>query len=578
MSEAENKKLSKQEIYQKIRESSKEEYILSEMIRLGFWENEKEKPSLAESFIQKRSQLQKELRALGKEIHLYQDPEKALQELHKQRKKAALENREATRQARNKQRYDKALNWYNYQQNNITYLGDVFCFATKNNTKTDRKRLTTQQLPIIENEAQLADNMGIKVSELKFLSFKRSVSLTSHYRHFLMPKKTGGVRQIAAPMPRLKRAQYWILENMLNPIVLSDSAHGFVTGRSIISNAKPHVGSDLVINLDLQDFFPSIGFGRVKGVFKHLGYCNVVSTILASICTESEIEQIEMDEKIYHVATSDPKLPQGAPTSPAITNILCRKLDKRIKGAAESLGFNFTRYADDLTFSGNNKDDSIVQKLLWQVRLIIKDEGFTINDSKTRLMRKHKHQEVTGITVNKKLNVDRKTLKRFRALLFQMDKDGPENKQWGKGELFASILGYANFVAMVNPEKGIPFQQQVIQLKRKYSQPVKGLKLSQLSKKLFRIKAAKGEHPIEKWWIPTEQKKPQLEKTALQLKQEKQEKKKAKKNANTPSLTNASQSNGSRTVDENKNNFFPKSIPYTALFLVFIMLRSCFDV
>ena len=576
MSEIENKKLTKQEIYQKIRESSKEEYILSEMIRLGFWDNETKKPTQTESFIQKRSLLQKELRALGKEIHLYQDPEKALQELHKLRKKEALENREINRLARNQQRYEKALHWYNYQQKNITYLGDVFYFTTKNNTVTDKQRLIMQQLPIIENEAQLASCMGIKVSELKFLSFKRSVSLTSHYHHFLMPKKTGGVRQIAAPMPRLKRAQYWVLENILNPIILSGSAHGFVTGRSIISNAKPHVGNDLVINLDLKDFFPSIGFGRVKGVFKNLGYCNVVSTILTSICTESEIEQIEMDEQIYHVATSDPKLPQGAPTSPAITNILCRKLDKRIKGAADSLEFNFTRYADDLTFSANNKDDSAVQKLLWRIRSIIKDEGFTINDSKTRLMRKHKHQEVTGITVNKKLNVDRKTVKRFRALLFQMDKDGPENKQWGKGELFASISGYANFVAMVNPEKGIPFQQQVIQLKRKYSQPVKGLKITKLNKKLFRIKSANGEHPIENWWIPADPKKPQLEKTAIQLKQEKLEEKKIKNSSDTASSPIISQSKGPMT-GVNNNKLIPKWMLYTALFLALLLLRSCLN-
>src|SRR5262249_12338200 len=144
---------------------------------------------------------------------------------------------------------------------------------------------------------------------------------------FKIPKKTGGERLISAPMPRLKKAQYWILDNILRRVEVSDSAHGFLTGRSIVSNARPHVGADLIINLDLKDFFPTVSYKRVKGLFKSLGYSESAASVLGLICTEPDVEEVELDGKRYFVALTDRHLPQGAPTSPSITNILCRRLD-----------------------------------------------------------------------------------------------------------------------------------------------------------------------------------------------------------------------------------------------------------
>ena len=243
--------------------------------------------------------------------------------------------------------------------------------------------------------------MGRDLKELRFLAYHRRVSKTTHYKRFFMPKKSGGERLISAPMPRLKSAQHWILENILGVIPVHDAAHGFVPGRSIVTNAACHVGRSLVVNWDLKNFFPTVTYPRVKGMFKSLGYPEKVATVLALICTEPDADEVELDGERYFVHTSERHLPQGAPTSPAITNILCRKFDARLQGTARSLGYTYSRYADDMTFSAS--DQSSVEKLnqlIWRVRAVVGDEGFEIHPDKLRIMRKGGRQEVTGLTVN----------------------------------------------------------------------------------------------------------------------------------------------------------------------------------
>lgn len=515
MSNAANK--TRQELYQKIRESSKDEVILDEMKRLGFWPKDEAQPSLSESLIKEKGELQLKLRELGRQQALYDDPERALKELHKQRKKAALEKREETRIARNKLRYDRAQRWYETQQKMITYLGDKHWLSLRA-VDSDTSRLSAQQLPLLHSSHDLAEVMGISLNELRFLAYQKDVTKISHYQRFEISKKTGGTRLISAPMPRLKRAQYWILGNILEPLPLHNAAHGFVNERSIVTNALPHVGKDVVINLDLKDFFPSVSYPRVKGVFQNLGYSEHVATVLGLLCTESNTQHVELDQEQWFISNGERFLPQGAPTSPYITNLICRKLDARLEGMARALGFEYTRYADDLTFSASNVSDAVVRQLLWRCRGIVMAEGFNVHPDKTRIMRRHQQQEVTGVVVNEKPSVDRKTLKRFRALLFQIEKDGPADKAWGCGELFASIEGYANFVAMVKPEKGIALQQQVTRLRQQYGQPVKAGKMQRLNKKLMRLKAKEGVAPRDDWWQPQTTQPPILELTPLQVK------------------------------------------------------------
>jgi len=540
-----NNRSRRQEIYDRVRQTSKDEYIISEMKRLGFWPSNEEKPSAAEELITRRAQLNKELNALAREKALYDDPEKALKELHKQRKKEALEKREETRKRRNQERYDRSLAWHEKQKNEITWLGKGISLGLDQH-EFNQDRLSAQRLPIIENSTQLADAMGISLSELRFIAYKKRVSQYSHYQHFSIPKKTGGVRNISAPMPRLKRAQYWLLDNLFSKLTIHSAAHGFIVGRSIVSNAEAHVGKDVVINMDLENFFPTITFGRVKGLVKSFGYSEALATTIAAICTDAEQALVELDGQDYYVDQSVHRLPQGAPTSPVISNLICRRLDPRIQGAAQALGFTYTRYADDLSFSGNGKSGNDVQQLLWRVKQIISAEGFNVHPKKTRIMRKHRHQEVTGVVVNKKLNVDRKTLKKFRALLYQIEQNGPEGKHWGNGELFSAIHGYANFVAMVNPAKGQFLRQQVLSLIQRYK-PQANQYRSTRPGESFRALSAAAKAPSENWWQATEKAVPVLEKTKAEIEAEKKairdEKKQARQAATTQQNTSSRQSN-----------------------------------
>jgi len=208
--------------------------------------------------------------------------------------------------------------------------------------------------------------------------------------------------------------------------------------------------------------------GRVlDGAGRALGYGEHAASVFALIATEPEVVDVELDGKRWHVATSARRLPQGSPASPAVTNLLCRRLDKRLHGVAAKLGFVYTRYADDLTFSGPK--EAPVGKLLRQVRFVGGQEGFTAHEEKTRVLRRGRRQEVTGVVVNEKPSVPRDVLKRFRALLFQIGKDGPEGKRWGSSpDVFAAAMGFAAWVRMVDRTKGDALLGEVRALAKKH--------------------------------------------------------------------------------------------------------------
>lgn len=245
------------------------------------------------------------------------------------------------------------------------------------------------------------------------------------YRTFHIRKKSGGLREISAPHPSLQ-----ILQSKLNGVLQlayarKPSAHGFVTGRSILSNAHPHVGRRFVLNVDLENFFPSINFGRVRGMFMAKPY-NLhpsVATVLAQICCH------------------EGHLPQGAPTSPIVSNIVCAKLDSELQRLAKTYRCTYTRYADDITFSttlpkfprqlatpatGLARGGLILGPELLSV---IKSNGFRVNANKQRLQFRDQHQEVTGLTVNRFPNVRRRFVKQVRAMLHAWAKYGLEGAE-----------------------------------------------------------------------------------------------------------------------------------------------------
>ena len=257
------------------------------------------------------------------------------------------------------------------------------------------------------------------------------------------------------PHRSMAQAQRWIFEQIVSRLPAESSAHGFLPGHSILTNARPHAGRVVVVNLDLEGFFPSIGFPRVRKVFERLGYSPAVATILALVCTECPRKTVTFQGTTYHVATGPRGLPQGACTSPGLSNQVARRLDRRLKGLANKLGMTYTRYADDLTFSGDEALEKHVGYLMARVRHIAQDEGFKVNESKSRVQRRHTAQMVTGLVVNDRPGVRRDEVRRLRAILHRARTEGLESQnRENLPDFRAWLRGKIAFVRMARPEVG----------------------------------------------------------------------------------------------------------------------------
>jgi hypothetical protein len=268
--------------------------------------------------------------------------------------------------------------------------------------------------------ADLSRWLDVPEAELRaWLGSQAPWSRGFDYGRFTVPKRRGGLREIHAPNDRLKRLQRRVLRRLLSPLPQPGCATAFVPGRSIVDNARPHTGMAVVINLDLADFFPSIQAAQVEGVFRGLGWDAAAAGILTRICTHQG------------------RLPQGAPTSPAISNLVCRRLDARLDALARANGGRYTRYADDLTlsFPGLGRNRRLrpharqsgearpragrvpSRGLLRTVRAIIEAEGFQIQLKKrVRVQRAHQRQTATGLVVNQRVNLPRRTRRLIRAM------------------------------------------------------------------------------------------------------------------------------------------------------------------
>lgn len=262
----------------------------------------------------------------------------------------------------------------------------------------------------------------------------------NHYREFKIKKKSGGSRLITAPYPALLEMQEWIYHNILIQVPINPCAHGFTGKKSIITSSKLHTGRKELLKLDLKDYFPSIKINRIIFLFKSLGYPNNIAFYLASICSFEE------------------SLPQGAPTSPIISNIISKILDKRLLSLSKKFDLRYTRYADDLTFSGNK----IPSKFIEYATEIISDEGFNVNESKTRLYKNDdkkikRKRIVTGISVTEdKIKIPRKykrDLKQELHYIFVFGLQSHIRKQKIKKiNYLHSIIGKVNFWISVEPD------------------------------------------------------------------------------------------------------------------------------
>lgn len=292
--------------------------------------------------------------------------------------------------------------------------------------------LLSRNLPVILDFTHLAGLLG------RTNGYLASVvnSPKNHYRTFTIPKKSGGIRKIEAPYPALKECQSWIYVNILSKVKLHRDVHGFRPRRSIITNATRHIGCKELLNVDIKDFFPSISIRRVIKVFVDLGYSGHVSFFLASICCVNN------------------RLSQGAPTSPVLSNIVAKGLDVRLSRLASSNKLSYSRYADDISFSG----DRVPHWIIDPVTKIISDCGFVLNEAKTRLANKKANRRiVTGIDVKEDgLSLPRPYRRSLRQDLHYIEEHGLQGhlarKRIRDPEYLNRLIGRLNYWKQIEPE------------------------------------------------------------------------------------------------------------------------------
>lgn len=292
-------------------------------------------------------------------------------------------------------------------------------------------QLSKYNLPVIFEFEHLSKLLGIKP---KFLSAMIN-SPENFYRSFAIPKRSGGTREINSPYPSLHHCQDWIYKNILLKIPISTSAHGFVPKKSIFSNAKQHLGKKAFLKMDLENFFPSIPINWVINLFRSYGYTPNVSFYLAALCTY------------------EGRLSQGAATSPYLSNILLRGLDKRLERLCDSYNLKYTRYADDIAFSG----DYIPHKFISIVENIISDFGLSVNKNKTRLQTKNKGRRIlTGLSIRSdEIRLPKNYKRKLKQEIYFIEKYGLlshlSRKKIHNPNYLESLAGRVQFWLMAEP-------------------------------------------------------------------------------------------------------------------------------
>ena len=329
-------------------------------------------------------------------------------------------------------------------------------------------------IPRIETTGALADWLELDPSELRWmadlkaLGYKRPQTRLEHYHYRVLAKATGSVRLIETPKPRLKNLQRRILGGILDRVPSHPAVHGFVRGRSIRTFAAPHVGQRVVLRMDLENFFPTFPGARMQSFFRTIGYPEPVADLLGGIATNcvprtAWTEMIKRPgfaldpQELWRIRAmyTRPHLPQGAPTSPSLANLCSYRLDCRLSGLAKSAGAAYTRYADDLAFSGGEKFEQCAARFATQVAVILMEEGFTAHHRKTRIMRQSVRQHLGGIVTNQRLNVRRSDFDLLKAVLTNCARHGPATQNREAHPHFREHLaGRIGFMESIHVEKG----------------------------------------------------------------------------------------------------------------------------
>lgn len=446
-----------EDVRNRVAEVGKAAAITEEMIRLGFITQEdlaagklkeseiKEilselKPTLAEM-----GQVQAKLNSLG-------NLESVLKTIRSERIAMVKARREERKIEKERNRVLKQEAWEKNKRTKAPFLG-VGVSTRLTFEGGDISRIVGQGLPELVSLSNIAEGMELSTEDLVWLCYERSTTDTDHYTRFEIPKRTGGTRLISSPKPKMRIAQSWINQNILNKLSPSTYCFAFRPKTSIVDNANQHVKKNVIVKLDVKDFFPSITFNRVRGYFEYLGYNPGVSTVLALVCTDAPRVRVTIKGRSRIVAIGARSLPQGACTSPALANLIASRLDSRLAGFINTLSgdWKYTRYADDLTFSTTDKEPEIGQ-LIAAVGHIAKDENFEIKVEKTRIMRSPRRQSVTGLIVGEDVRIPKATIKRMRALFHNIETKGKEavTEELGKDALNVAH-GYWAYLYMVSP-------------------------------------------------------------------------------------------------------------------------------
>jgi retron-type reverse transcriptase len=325
-------------------------------------------------------------------------------------------------------------------------------------------RLRSASFPVFQTPQELADWLRIPLGRLAWLTHhfgshqRPETASKSHYHYQWIAKRSGDRRLLEIPKPRLKAAQERILREILDPIPVHSAAHGFVAGRSIKTNAEPHVGQRVVVKFDLENFYPSVRYSRVVAIFRSLGYSREAALWLGRLTT-SISPPIELLKDLATEAEWQPyatrHLPQGAPTSPALANLSAFGLDLRLAGLARAFHANYTRYADDLTFSGPDRFLKSLRVFIPLVMQIVRQERFRVKLSKRKVIRNSQQQRICGVVVNDQIGIPRREFDRLKAILTNCVRRGPSTQNHERHPDFAAHLrGRIAHVSHLHAERG----------------------------------------------------------------------------------------------------------------------------
>lgn len=323
-------------------------------------------------------------------------------------------------------------------------------------------------VPVLETAGDVAAWLNLPMRHLEWLAdaegyrARAASEPTRHYRYAWVPKRSGPPRLIEAPKPLLKGIQRKILGEILDKVPTHGAAHAYRKGRSCLTAAQRHAGEAVVVTMDLKDFFPSVPMHSVHGLFRCLGYPWEAARILGALCSTATpadvFERLPPDSRPGRetaLLLRQGHLPQGAPTSPALANLCAWRLDCRLDGLARKLGARYTRYADDLAFSGDREFAGGTGGFVPLVERICAEAGFAMNHRKTRIMVQGGRQRLTGLSINRHVNVPRDAYDRLKATLYNCVRLGPagQNRE-GHPDFRAHLDGRVSWVESVNRMRG----------------------------------------------------------------------------------------------------------------------------